>query len=384
MKITYIENVRIPSERAHAYQITTTCAWMAKLGHQVTLVNPDRADVSVFDFFHWPKGLFEHVRIPCWDPLSWMPMRFKKIGYVLQRASFLRHASRFVVTHQTDVWYTRDLAMVDRLSGFTNAPWFLELHDEPTTNIERWNRVKERIAGFVVISQGLRTRLIELGVATDRIMVAPDGFEPREFEALGVRTELREQYHVPQDAFVVFYSGSFYSWKGIDSIVRCWHKTDKNTHLVLMGGPDDFERNRISGLIPESASDRIHIIPTLPRVEGIRVHSMGDIGLLASDPDQKVASSYTSPLKLFEYLAAGLPILASDVPSSHDVLTDEVARFFGKGDVEFLRALSAVQSDPEWVKLSHERCRPFVDRYSWERRTNGILEYIAGIYSNLT
>ena len=39
MKLVYIENVRVPSERAHAYQIVQTCAWLARLGHSVTLVN---------------------------------------------------------------------------------------------------------------------------------------------------------------------------------------------------------------------------------------------------------------------------------------------------------------------------------------------------------
>src|SRR5512133_2262586 len=308
MKITYIENVRIPSERAHAYQITTTCAWMAKLGHQVVLVNPDRTDRDVFEFFHWSKELFTHVRISCWDPLTWMPMKLKGIGYVLQRSSFIRHVRRFIKHHQSDVWYTRDLAMVDALIDSTQGRWFVELHDEPTMNMDRWNRVKNRVTGYVVISQGLRLRLIELGISADIIMVAPDGFEPREYERLQSSVDLRHQYHVPQDAFVVFYQGSFYPWKGVDDIIRLWNRTDASAHLVLMGGPA-YEQARIEALIPKDARDRIHIIPTLPRVEGISTQPIGDIGLLASSPDQKIAHSYTSPLKQFEYLAAGLPIL---------------------------------------------------------------------------
>lgn len=375
MKITYIENVRIPSERAHAYQITTTCAWMAKLGHQVTLVNPDRTDKDVFEFFDWPKNVFTHAKIRSWDPLSWVPMKLKGIGYVLQRASFIRGVRSFVKNHQTDIWYTRDLAMVDALIDSMSSPWFLELHDEPTTNLDRWNRVKDRIVGFVVISQGLKIRLIELGIAENRIMIAPDGFEPREFEEMKSRESLRDQYCIPQDVFVVFYQGSFYSWKGLDRIIQCWDKTDANTYLVLMGGPK-YEQERIEKFIPESARDRIRIIPTLPRKEGIATHPIGDIGLLASSPDQKVGHSYTSPLKLFEYLAAGLPIFASDVPSSHDVLTTEVAHFFGKGDQVFLSELKAIQSSPEWVKLAHEKAQSFVAPYSWQNRTHQVLDYI--------
>jgi glycosyltransferase involved in cell wall biosynthesis len=375
MKINYIENVRVPSERAHAYQITTTCAWMAKLGHRVTLINPDRTDQDVFAFFDWPKDLFTHVRIRSWDPLSRAPAFLKGIGYVLQRAAFIRHARSIVRSHEADVWYTRDLAMADACMGGTSAPWFIELHDEPTTNVERWNRVKHRIAGFVVISQGLRSRLIELGIAEHLIHMAPDGFEPREFERMGSRDALRDQFQIPRDAFGVFYSGSFYAWKGLDPVLQAWPKTNAHAHLVLLGGPDG-ERTRIERVIPADARARIHIIPALPRREGIAMYAIGDIGLLASSPNQEISRSYTSPLKLFEYLAAGLPVLASNVPSSRDVLTDEIARFFGSGEPEFLATLTAVQADQDWVKLASSRARAFVEPYSWEARTRKILNFI--------
>lgn len=376
MKITYIENVRIPSERAHAYQITTTCAWMARLGQSVTLINPDRAGSDdVFRFFGLPDLLFRHERIASWDPLTKRIHPFKSIEYFLQRASFIRKARAFVRSHSTDVWYTRDLTMVDSFIGYSNRPWFVELHDEPATNMARWNRVKDSITGFIVISSGLRDRLIELGVASNRIMLAPDGFEPHEFDSMGSRIELRRKYGIPEHAFVLFYQGSFYPWKGVDGIVRCWSETELNAHLVLMGGPAD-ERKRIMRLIPIEAADRIHVIPTLPRKEGISTHAIGDIGLLASSPEQKVGHSYTSPLKLFEYLAAGLPILASDVPSSRDVLTEEVARFFGKGEASFLESFASVRTDSEWIKLASDRARSFVEPYSWERRTRAILQFI--------
>lgn len=375
MKITYIENVRVPSERAHAYQITTTCAWMAKLGHRVTLINPDRTDKDVFAFFDWPKDLFTHVRIRSWDPLSRAPAFLKGIGYVLQRFAFTRRARSTVRSHEADVWYTRDLAMADACMDSTSAPWFVELHDEPTMNAERWNRVKHRIAGFVVISQGLRSRLIELGIAECRIHMAPDGFEPREFEHMGSRDALRDRFQIPRDAFVVFYSGSFYTWKGLDPILQAWPKTNAHAHLVLLGGPDG-ERARIEKLIPDEARSRVHVIPALPRREAVAIYPIGDVGLLASSPNQEISRRYTSPLKLFEYLAAGLPVLASDVPSSHEALTDGVARFFGQGEAPFLKMLSAVQVDQEWVKLASERARAFVEPYSWEERTRKILTFI--------
>lgn len=87
MKIIYVENVRVPSERAHAYQISQTCAWFARLGHDVTLVNPDRAGgKDIFTEYGLEPGLLKHVTLRIIDPLSWdwfplkrLPMRCSDI-----------------------------------------------------------------------------------------------------------------------------------------------------------------------------------------------------------------------------------------------------------------------------------------------------------------
>ena len=86
MKIIYVENVRVPSERAHAYQISQTCAWFARLGHDVTLVNPDRAGgKDIFTEYGLEPGLLKHVTLRIIDPLSWDWFPLKKIAYALQR-----------------------------------------------------------------------------------------------------------------------------------------------------------------------------------------------------------------------------------------------------------------------------------------------------------
>jgi glycosyltransferase involved in cell wall biosynthesis len=378
MKIIYIENVRVPSERAHAYQIVRQCAWMGRLGHDVMLVNPDRAGGrDVFSYFNLPDRPFSHVLLPTLDFLERAPRFLKPIAYAIQRFTFVRSLRAWAGRQKADAWYTRDPAIVNALRTRVKDPWFLELHDAPDNNRARWNRVKDSVRGFVVITHGLKRYLIELGVPEERITVAPDGYEPKEFESMKARREAREEFGIPQHAFVLFYGGSFYPWKGLDPIVRSWAQTDPRAHLVLMGGPDP-DTKRLNKLVPPDAMERVHILPRRSHRDLVSLYPAADVGLIASSSDHKVATHYTSPLKLFEYLAAGLPVLASGVPTSREVLDERVAKFFGPAKADFHRAFSEIMQNPAWLKSAAEAAPEFVKRYTWQERAIGIVDFMRG------
>jgi glycosyltransferase involved in cell wall biosynthesis len=377
MRILYIENVRIPSERAHAYQIVQTCAWFARLGHEVVLVNPDRAGgADVFAAFGLPSGLFRHVRLPVSDPLSWPWFRFKKLAYLWQRFSFARAVRRWAATQQADVWYTRDPAMVDILRR-PDRLVALELHDAPDAHPARWSRIKNAVSRFVVITHGLGQKLRELGIPSASIVVASDGYDPADFTRPGDRAEERARLGIPQDAFVAIYTGSFYPWKGVDHVVEAWPGTDARAHLVLIGGPAG-DRSRIERRIDPRVADRVHVIPTMQRTSAIRALAAADVGLLTSSDREEIGRVYTSPLKQFEYLAAGLPVLASDVPSSHEVLTSEVAQFYSRDRESCIAVLTRVMEDPSWRRHAADRSREIVAPYTWEARANTIIRHLVG------
>ncbi len=375
MKIIYVENVRIPSERAHAYQIVQTCSWLAKQGHEVVLVNPDRAKgKTVFEWFGLPPKLFQHVLINSWDPLS-SSFPWKALTYVLQRMSFVRALRRWAKQATADVWYTRDPAMIDALRGVVPGPWILESHDNPSVDPARWSRVKELISGHVAISRGMADRLKELDVPSDAILVASDGYDPDEFKNLPVQEELRRQNGVPEGVFVALYAGSFYPWKGVELVVTSWDKMPKDWHLILMGGPAP-DHARVEALVPTSVRARVHFLALRPHADAMRVFPMGDVGLLTSSSKYEIGRRYTSPLKQFEYLAAGLPILASDVPSSHEVLDERTTRFFQPTSDAFVSALQQVWSDKSWRASASKAGPELVKKYTWEARTQSIVAFI--------
>lgn len=376
MKIIFVENVRIPSERAHAYQIVQTCAWFARLGHEVVLVNPDRAGGrDVFDAYGLEQGLFQHVRRRVTDPLSWSWFPSKKLAYVWQRFSFARAVKAWAAQQHADVWYTRDPAMVDVLRR-ADRRVALELHDAPDAQPARWDRIKSVVWRYVVITHGLAEKLRELGIDSSRISVAPDGYDPKDVSSSADRVSERERLGVPRDAFVAIYTGGLYPWKGVDLVVRAWAHTDPRAHLVVIGGPDG-DRERIARGIDPRVTSRIHVFPMMERSSAIRALAAADVGLLTTAPDYAIGRLYTSPLKQFEYLAAGLPILASDVPSSHEVLTNDVAKFFPYTEEGCTRAVTDVLEDSEWRARAAVRSREMVAPYTWEARARTILTHIS-------
>jgi glycosyltransferase involved in cell wall biosynthesis len=379
MNIIYVENVRMPSERAHAYQIVQLCAWLGRFGHRVTLVNPDRAGGrDVFAYFGIADRPFTHVVLPSWDALA-IPVKFlKPIAYALQRFFFVQAFRTWSRGKTADAWYTRDPAMIDGLRNAVQSPWVLELHDAPDHVPERWRRVKPFVREFVVISNGLKEDLVKrLGIPEERIVVAPDGFDPAEFEddAMSGKETLRQAFGLPVSAFVAIYAGSFYPWKGVDLVVRAWAQTPPNAHLVLIGGPPG-DRERLARLVDARVRDRIHIYPYVSRPEIVRWLRAADVGLLTSSPAHEIARAFTSPIKQFEYLAAGLPIIASDVPSSHEVLTTDVATFYKPSESGFVDAFRKTMEDASWRASAARRTRELVRGYSWEARARSISETI--------
>ena len=104
-----------------------------------------------------------------------------------------------------------------------------------------------------------------------------------------------------------------------------------------------------------------------------------DIGLLPTSSKEEIGRSFTSPIKQFEYLAAGLPVFASDVPSSHEVLTDQVAIFFQPDGSDIAAKLAQMLHDNAWLGYAREEAKRLVKTYTWEARSRLIADFMKTI-----
>jgi glycosyltransferase involved in cell wall biosynthesis len=164
---------------------------------------------------------------------------------------------------------------------------------------------------------------------------------------------------------VAVFAGSLRPWHGIDSLAEAWGLLgDAAPELLVVGeGPGRS--------LLEAAGARTIGVVAHARVPGLL--ALADIGLAPYAAD---APDYFSPLKLFEYLAAGLATIASDLPGVHDVVGEQTAVLVPRGDAHALAAaVAALAGDPDRRARLGDAGRQLVRAgHTWDHRARAILD----------
>ena len=99
--------------------------------------------------------------------------------------------------------------------------------------------------------------------------------------------------------------------------------------------------------------------------------------VLPNTGEDEISVRYTSPLKLFGYMAAGVPVVASDLPSIREVLSEEEAFFATPDDPQsFATRLQEVVHNQAHADARAGRARHKVVQYEWGKRAEAILQFL--------
>jgi glycosyltransferase involved in cell wall biosynthesis len=198
----------------------------------------------------------------------------------------------------------------------------------------------------VAVSSGLATWLLEAGVARDRVTVLPNAVDPARFQAgRAERDAVRTRLGLADEPIVGFL-GTLKPWHDVATLVRAVALLRRRTpapHLLVVG--DGPERERLEELArTEGIGEATTFTGAVPHTGVAAYVAASDVAVV---PYGRVPDSYFSPLKLFEYLAAGRPVVAADVGDiGHCIRHGETGLLYPPGDAKALAdAIGALLAD---------------------------------------
>ena len=361
MKILYIANIRLPTEKAHGVQIMKTCEAFATLGHEVTLAVPTRKTPITDDPFTYygVKPNFSIMRLRTPDL-----MRFGPIGFLFS-ALWLSEQTRFLrVFREADIIYSRD-AFVLLQYVLLGRELVLEAHADPTF-IER---LVARFAYRIVAISGAGARsFAEIGVPDEKIVIAPDGIDLEAFAHPESREAARARLGLPLDKKVALYAGRLDGWKGVDTLCEAAELLSDDTSVVVIGG----EPEQVAAF--SARYPHVRFLGFRPYRELPDNQAAADVLVLPNTAKNKVSMHYTSPLKLFTYMASGVPAAISDTPSSREILSEEDTYFFAPDDSRALAdSIREILADEDDARKRATAAKRKVSGYTWEKRAANII-----------
>ena len=368
MRILYISNSIIPSTKANSVHVMKMCQAYANNGHDVTLLAPNNKNnnkKNVKDLYEY-YGVKKNFKIK----KLWYPnLKGRAILYTLSIFFYL------IFTKKFNMVYGRFLYGCYIATLLKNKVIF-ELHDPiyerrnfeliVFTKLVKSNSLKK----IVVISDELKKIFLKKNFLNpDKIMVAHDGAdEVKDFlnksVLLGVKKNIK-----------VGYVGNLYKGKGIEIISSISSKVKEDVEFHIIGGNEydiQFWKNKISssnvffyGFISQgNLSSYINSLDIclLPNQMNLSISGVGNI------------SSYTSPLKLFDYMSHKKAIIASDIKVFREVLNEENSILVKyDNDKEWVNAIEKLKIFSFRKKIEEQALKDF-HFYSWSNRVKRILK----------
>lgn len=371
MRIEYITQARMPTEKAHGLQIANMCGAFAELGHDVNLSVPDRGreviNETVWAYYGLKKNFaVRYLRAPDlvtdWGKLGPWVYWLHSILFFLSLFAHRPAKGTLIYTR------TAEIAWLYKVRGYRVA---CEIHDWPESHVKLFTFLLRWVDLLPCNSEG--TEKVCRAHGLTRTMVAHNGIDLEMFLEHFERTTEQKRLGIPLGKKVVMYAGSLEAWKGVDVLGEASRTFSPDTLAVVIGGrPDQVAVYR-------SKYPTALFLGERPYRELAANQAAADVLVVPNVPVSVESIEYTSPIKLFAHMASGIPVIVSDLPSLRRVASDDAVFFVPPGNAEALKdQCQALCDNPELGKTKTEKARAIAMAHSWEARASLILESLPG------
>jgi len=375
LKLLYITSHTFPATKASGVQVMQMCAAFASVGAKVKLValEPDNGIWSAIDLQQHYNVLqnFEIKQLP--RSIGPRPIDMFQVKAILKERG------------KSTLCYTRGRDVTAPILGLIlGMHTMVEIHGKPVSLKERLmlRLIQSHPRGMLVATTKVLRNLYtnQMGFAHNRWVVAPSGVDATRFNPNTSSEEARKQLNMEHGVWLV-YVGGLYEGRGLDILFES--VAQLAVKVMIVGGRNREEVHKWKHKARVLGAHNV-------RFAGYQAPEKVPLYLAASDilimtyekhvytPSGEDTSSWASPMKTFEYMAASRPIIASDIPMLRDVLTDEHnALLVTPGNSASLStAIRRLTNNPELGHHIATNARTDVDKHTWIARARHIINQV--------
>jgi glycosyltransferase involved in cell wall biosynthesis len=358
MKLFYITRVNIPSTAAQSVQIYSMSKAFDKQISNFKLISPlNNKNKNLNTSFNWDK--------------IYLKTRFKYLEVLMR--SFPK-----VIKEKPTHIFTRDI-FIAFIFSFFNIKVIYEVHKEPKTKtayfLLKFLRFKNNFL-LIAISKALENYYLKFGYKKEKLFHYHDGVFIENYDKIRniSKENLRKKLNLPVDKTIVMHTGSLYEGRGAE-LFEVIIKNFPEIYFVQVGGSKkyiDKWRNYYKNY------NNIQIIGHQDNDTLIKYQMSADLLFLPMTKNNPIWWC-TSPMKLFEYMATGIPVLASNVGSVGEVLTDRNAIIFNPDKLQsIIDGINYFLSNrDESLKKAKNALQDIREKFIWDKRVEKILEFIS-------
>lgn len=371
MKLYYIANARMPTEKAHGIQIAKMCEAFIEAGIDLTLIVPNRKTekVTIREYY----GL--RVDVPVVKLPALPTATGGKFLFTLSSLSFALSyfIYRWLRIRGNAVIYTIDVDNTAYcLVPFLGLPYFAEAHTAKImTLIHRI--LFSRISGLFTINRIIKKEMIDrFGLDPRIVSVEPNGVDESWF--LSNRSKMRGSLGIDENLKLALYVGRFFEWKGLEILPKTASLLKDKMSIGIVGGPKD-EFSRVTGV--QSLPSNLLFFGDQPYASIPLWLQEADALIVLGTKRDTQSYYYTSPMKLFEYMGSGKPILASRTPAICDIISEKEAVFYEPDNADDMaQKLWYTVNRSDEIALKASAAKALAVTFLWRNRALRILKNI--------
>jgi len=237
---------------------------------------------------------------------------------------------------------------------------------------------------IIVVSEELKSQLIERGIPASKIVFYPNGVDPSLYSPEISGKSIRENYKFSDETHVFGFIGSFGQWHGIDimahSIVNFFakHPEQKGKVKFLLIGDGVMMDKVVNILTDLNNPEDVILTGLVDQQEGVFHLAACDTLVSPHKPNSDGTKFFGSPTKLFEYMAMGKGIIASELEQIGHLLNHQDNAFLVEpNNAEALtEAYSYALNNPkEMSEMGNNARKQVIEKHTWDKHVEAILDH---------